>query len=160
MNCAAWYQSPMGKILLIADEKVLKFLCFENDIGHLVLEYQFMLNDVLQQAIEQLNEYFNGSRRDFSIPLAWRGTDFQQSAWKTLQTVPYGKTWSYAQQAKIMKKPRAVRAVGSANGRNPLPIVVPCHRIIGANGSLGGYSYGLEKKQWLLDHERANLSCD
>jgi methylated-DNA-[protein]-cysteine S-methyltransferase len=108
-------------------------------------------------AIAQLSEYFAGSRRDFDLPLRPHGTNFQQAAWQQLQRIPYGTTISYAEEAARLGRPTAYRAVGGANGRNPLPIVIPCHRVIAADGSLGGFSAGLARKQWLLDHERGQL---
>jgi methylated-DNA-[protein]-cysteine S-methyltransferase len=108
-------------------------------------------------AITQLGEYFAGARRDFDLPLRPQGTSFQQAAWQQLQRIPYGSTISYAEEAARLGRPTAYRAVGGANGKNPLPIVIPCHRVIAADGSLGGFSAGLAKKQWLLDHEQSQL---
>ena len=105
----------------------------------------------------QLQEYFSGTRQTFDLPLDVSGTAFQQEAWVALQQIPYGTTLTYQQQATAMGRPAAVRAVGTANGRNPLSIVVPCHRVIGANGSLTGYGGGLHRKRWLLSHEGANF---
>ncbi len=101
----------------------------------------------------QLSEYFAGSRRTFELPLRLQGTAFQQTVWRRLTEIPYGDTWSYGQLAARIGKPGASRAVGLANGRNPIAILVPCHRVIGADGSLTGYGGGLERKQWLLAHE-------
>jgi methylated-DNA-[protein]-cysteine S-methyltransferase len=101
----------------------------------------------------QLSEYFAGSRRTFELPLRLEGTAFQQRVWRELTEIPYGETWSYGQLATRIGKPSASRAVGLANGRNPISILVPCHRVIGADGSLTGYGGGLERKQWLLAHE-------
>lgn len=105
---------------------------------------------VLEQAAEELREYFSGKRREFSVPLDARGTDFQRTVWAALPTVPYGKTATYAEIAVRIGNPNACRAVGSANHRNPLPIFIPCHRIIGKNGSLTGYAGGLAVKEFLL----------
>lgn len=104
-------------------------------------------------AIAQLDEYFRGARHSFELPLRPLGTVFQQAAWNALLTIPHGETRSYAEQADRLGKPRAVRAVGAANGQNPLPIVIPCHRVIGSDGSLTGFGGGLKAKRWLLDHE-------
>ena len=101
----------------------------------------------------QLSEYFAGERRTFDLVLTPHGTPFQLAAWQVLRTIPYGETMTYGEQAVAMGRPRAVRAVGGANGRNPLAIVVPCHRVIGAGGQLTGYASGLERKRWLLDFE-------
>jgi methylated-DNA-[protein]-cysteine S-methyltransferase len=110
-------------------------------------------SDVLVATARQLDEYFAGKRRDFDLPLAPRGTGFQTLVWRALLQIPYGETWSYGQLARTIGRPAASRAVGSANGRNPIPIIVPCHRVIGASGDLTGYGGGLPIKRWLLDHE-------
>ncbi len=108
---------------------------------------------VLAQVCRQLQEYFAGTRREFALPLAAEGTDFQRAVWSALQEVPYGATASYGAIARRIGRPAAVRAVGLANGRNPIPIVVPCHRIIGSDGSLTGFGGGLHRKRWLLELE-------
>jgi methylated-DNA-[protein]-cysteine S-methyltransferase len=108
---------------------------------------------VINLAIKQLDEYFEGTRKEFDLPLNQAGTDFQQQVWQQLLTIPYGKTITYGQQSQIMNSPLAIRAIASANGKNNLWIVVPCHRVIGTNGSLTGYAGGIWRKQWLLDHE-------
>jgi len=105
-------------------------------------------------AASQLAEYFAGTRWDFDLPLDPAGTHFQQLAWSALRQIPYGETRSYQQQAAAIQRPSAVRAIGTANGRNPISIIVPCHRVIGAKGTLTGYGGGLPAKQWLLAHER------
>ncbi|GGK01272.1 methylated-DNA--protein-cysteine methyltransferase [Luteimonas terricola] len=107
-------------------------------------------NDVLVETRRQLEEYFAGKRRDFDLPLSPHGTDFQRNVWATLAAIPYGRTWSYRDLALRIGKPSAMRAVGAANGRNPLPIVLPCHRVIGADGSLTGFGGGLPTKAFLL----------
>jgi len=103
--------------------------------------------------LRQLAEYFAGRRRTFALELAPVGTPFQMAAWRALQAIPWGRTRSYAQLAEAIGRPTAVRAVGGANGANPLPIVVPCHRVIAADGSIGGFSGGIDRKRWLLAHE-------
>jgi methylated-DNA-[protein]-cysteine S-methyltransferase len=108
----------------------------------------------LPEAIRQLGEYFTGQRRKFDLPLRLHGTEFQQRVWNVLREIPYGVTWSYGELARRIDNPNASRAVGLANGRNPISILVPCHRVIGADGSLTGYGGGLERKRWLLAHER------
>ena len=110
---------------------------------------------VLEACAEQLAEYFRGTRRRFELPLAPRGTDFQRRVWQALAEIPYGETRSYGEIARVIGRPRAVRAVGAANGRNPLPIVVPCHRVIGSDGSLTGFAWGLAAKICLLELEGA-----
>ena len=108
---------------------------------------------LLIQAERELGEYFSGTRRGFDLPLAPQGTDFQRRVWRALQDIPYGQTRSYAQLAAAVGAPRACRAVGGANGRNPLPILIPCHRVIAADGRLAGFSAGLERKEALLELE-------
>jgi methylated-DNA-[protein]-cysteine S-methyltransferase len=112
---------------------------------------------VFRDAVAQLQAYFAGELRTFDLPLDMIGTPFQRRVWEALRAIPYGETWSYAELARAVGSPGASRAVGLANGRNPVGIIVPCHRVIGANGSLTGYGGGLPRKAWLLDHERAAL---
>lgn len=112
------------------------------------------IDDSVIQAITQLHEYFLGIRQVFELPLDLLGTEFQVAAWRALGDVPYGHTSSYGQQAASIGRPKAVRAIGGANGRNPVAIVLPCHRIIGADGSLTGFGGGIAVKKWLLDHEQ------
>lgn len=109
-------------------------------------------------AVHQLTEYLEGHRQSFDLPLDLHGTEFQKDAWHALANVPYGHTWSYAQQATSIGRPTATRAIGAANGRNPVAVILPCHRIIGANGALTGFGGGIGVKQWLLEHERRVLS--
>jgi AraC family transcriptional regulator of adaptative response/methylated-DNA-[protein]-cysteine methyltransferase len=104
--------------------------------------------------IKQLKEYFEGKRREFTLPLVTPGTDFQQDVWKELMNIPYGSTRSYHEQSVKMGKPGSIRAVANANGMNRIAIIIPCHRVIGSDGSLTGYGGGLKRKKWLLDHER------
>lgn len=111
-------------------------------------------NQYLEHVKSELNEYFAGRRKHFTVPLHTPGTAFQNSVWRALQTIPYAETRSYKEQAKLLGKPRAVRAVGSANGHNRIAIIIPCHRVIAANGSLAGYGGGLHRKKWLLDFEK------
>ena len=114
---------------------------------------------LLEQARAQLAEYFAGERRHFDLPLEPRGTPFQREVWSALRGIPFGATRSYAEMAAALGRPSASRAVGGANGRNPLSIVVPCHRVIGANGALTGYAGGIARKEWLLRHERASAAA-
>ena len=111
---------------------------------------------MLAAAAAQLREYFAGSRRAFDLPLDLDGTDFQRRAWTALAAIPYGETRSYREQARRLGVPRAARAIGAANGANPVPIVLPCHRLVGADGSLTGFGGGLDVKRWLLDFEAGN----
>ena len=112
-------------------------------------------DDGLAAVVEQLEAYFAGSRETFDVPLALAGTDFQRRVWEGLLEIPYGETMSYGELARRVGRPGASRAVGLANGRNPVAIIVPCHRVIGANGTMTGYGGGLDRKVWLLDHERS-----
>lgn len=112
---------------------------------------------VLTAAREQLEAYFDSRLRQFDLPLEPQGTEFQRRVWDSLKLIPFGETISYAELARRVDKPKAVRAVGAANGRNPLMIIVPCHRVIGADGSLTGFGAGIERKRWLLDHETRGL---
>lgn len=109
---------------------------------------------MLARAAAQLAEYFRGERLEFDLPLAMEGTAFQRRVWDELMAIPYAATWSYGELARAIGRPSASRAVGAANGRNPIAIIVPCHRVIGAKGALTGYGGGMAAKQWLLAHER------
>jgi len=131
----------------------------ENQLSHAGLEGARLVSDDgshigLETAQRQLTEYFDGRRTQFDLPLDPAGTDFQLSAWRALTEIPYGTTISYAQQARALGDVRKARAVGGANGRNPIPIVVPCHRVIGSDGSLTGFALGMPIKKFLLDLER------
>lgn len=149
--------SPVGPLFVAASDDGLRAIEFRAN-RHPVKrdgDWQPGDNAVLRLARKQLGEYFAGKRRTFDLPLSPRGTEFQRSVWTTLATIPYGETVSYAQLAARVGKPSAMRAVGAANGRNPLPIVLPCHRVIGADGSLTGFGGGLPTKQYLLKLEGA-----
>ena len=111
-------------------------------------------NPLSKKAIQQLQEYFNNKRQTFDLALNPKGTDFRLQSWQALLNIPYGSTYYYGQQAQLMNNPKAVRAVGAANGANPIAIIIPCHRVIGKDGSLTGYAGGLARKQWLLDFEK------
>lgn len=148
--------TPIGTITLIADDETLTEVRFANAPD--VAEHDIEPADdhpVLGLAAAQLEEYFAGRRTEFDVPLKPSGTAFQQAAWKALRTIPYAETVSYGEQARRLGDPAKARAVGAANGRNPLPIIVPCHRVVGSNGHLTGFGGGVECKAWLLDHERA-----
>ena len=116
-------------------------------------EVSAQIPDFLQEAVQQLQDYFNSQRTNFTFKLNPKGTDFQQKVWNALLDIPFGKTRTYLEQSKFLGDPKAIRAVASANGKNPLWIVVPCHRVIGSDGSLTGYAGGLWRKKWLLEHE-------
>lgn len=148
--------SPVGRLQLFAKDNQLTAILWDNqDFASLgvTAKKATASNTVLVEAKKQLQEYFAGKRTTFNLALSPKGTDFQQQVWKALRKIPYGKTFSYLDIAKTIKKPSAVRAVGGAIGKNPLSIVVPCHRVIGANGKLTGFAGGLEKKAILLNLE-------
>ncbi|MFN0130419.1 MAG: methylated-DNA--[protein]-cysteine S-methyltransferase [Verrucomicrobiales bacterium] len=150
--------SPVGALLLTSDGRALTGLYLEEHAGEPVGGPEVgwkRSGEPFLVAIEQLNEYFAGRRREFDVPLAAAGTDFQQRVWAALATIPFGETRSYGDIARSLGQPGASRAVGLANGQNPISIIVPCHRVIGANGTLTGYGGGLERKRWLLEHEGA-----
>ncbi len=145
-------QSPLGLLRLVADENALVGVSFPSPLeGEGQGEGCGLLND----ARTQLTEYFNGQRKVFNLPTQFDGTDFQKRVWKALLEIPFGETRSYADIAKAVGSPRAVRAVGLANKRNPIAIIAACHRVIGSNGKLTGYAGGLHNKEWLLKHEQS-----
>ena len=151
--------SPVGELRLIAGGRGLRAILWgAEDAARIASIDEDDLVEgstpVLDAAVAQLEEYFAGTRRQFDLPLDPLGTPFQQSAWMVLRTIPYGTTISYGQQAEQLGDPNKARAVGAANGKNPLSIVVPCHRVIGSSGHLTGFAAGLDIKSWLLDHER------
>lgn len=149
--------SPVGPLLLAADDSALRLIEFHTPRHPYPrgADWQEGDNPVLQTTATQLGEYFAGARRDFDLPLGPQGTEFQRQVWHTLAAIPYGETISYSEMARRVGKPTATRAVGAANGRNPIPIVLPCHRVIGADGSLTGFGGGLPTKQYLLQLEGA-----
>ncbi len=144
-----YLESPVGWLRIDADDQHLLAIDFVNAPAEDGKE-----NQVLILVKNQLVEYFAGKRQVFNVPLKFAGTPFQVQVWKALQTIPYGQTQSYQYIAQKIGRPKAVRAVGQANGKNPIPIIVPCHRVIGKNGAMVGYSSGLWRKQVLLDLER------
>ena len=146
--------SPIGPLTLVATDAAIVNIRFpgrslETD-GERVLRGD---HPVLDRAADQLDEYFAGERVEFDLPLEPKGTPFQLTAWTALGSIPYGETISYGEQARRLGDKNKSRAVGAANGRNPIPIVVPCHRVVGSNGHLTGFGGGIEAKAWLLDHE-------
>jgi methylated-DNA-[protein]-cysteine S-methyltransferase len=157
--CSTTIDSPLGPIVVVADDNALRAVRFVGEpIARAVPVADVASHPVLGRTIEQLDEYFAGGRRDFDLPLGAEGTSFQRSVWHTLCTIPFGATISYGEQARRLGDARKARAVGGANGRNPIPIVVPCHRVIGADGSLTGFAAGVEIKRWLIDHEQRVLA--
>jgi methylated-DNA-[protein]-cysteine S-methyltransferase len=159
MNYYTHAESPIGRLLLRTDGEVLTGLYMDvpdRPVRGIESWTENAGVGPLPDTISQLEEYFSGRRRDFDLPLRLDGTDFQQRVWQVLTEIPYGVTWSYGQLARRIGNPNASRAVGLANGRNPVSILVPCHRVIGADGSLTGYGGGVERKRWLLAHEGLN----
>lgn len=154
-------EAPFGVVTVIGSNFGIRFVMFSNDAHPKPLERLHIsdseIHDSVNDAVTQLDEYFNGARRDFELPLDLQGTEFQVAAWNALADIPYGHTASYGQQAASIGRPKAVRAIGGANGRNPVGIVLPCHRIVGADGSLTGFGGGIAVKKWLLDHEQSIL---
>ncbi len=143
-----YIDSPLG---------VIEFKATNNGITQVIFsgekKSKIDSNSITDNCKEQLLKYFAGELKNFDLPLDQQGTGFQKSVWKCLTQIPFGKTWSYGDIANQLNNPKAVRAVGGANGRNPISLIVPCHRVIGANGTLTGYAGGIERKLWLLKHE-------
>ena len=154
-------KTPMGDLMLVANTSELIGLYFAG-CDHIPAELKQWKRDarhpILRQANVQLQEYFKGKRTEFSLPLHVTGTDFQERVWRQIALVPYGKTISYADLAHKAGKPKAVRAAGTNTGRNPLSIVIPCHRVIGKNGGITGYAGGLDKKRYLLELEKSTVT--
>lgn len=146
-----FYETIIGYLTISADEQGITDVSFgKRNPVHAVCQE----TPVIKQAVNELQEYFEGRRREFTVPLHPQGTDFQLRVWQVLRTIPYGKTWSYKQVATAAGNPNASRAVGMANNRNPIAIIIPCHRVIGANGRLVGYAGGLDVKEKLLEIEQ------
>jgi len=151
MSETTYYNSPLGWVEIKASHDAVTSVicCGERKDDH----HQDHGSEILAKCVRQLDEYFNGQRTHFDIPVNQEGTAFQKSVWKALTDIPFGKTVSYGDVAKKINHPKASRAVGAANGRNNVWIIVPCHRVIGADGSLTGYAGGIDRKKWLLTHE-------
>ena len=145
-----YYDSPIGLLEIGGNEQYIKSVFFsDSDIRQIDHPPELLAN-----CVQQLKEYFKKQRKEFDLPLKPVGTDFQKAVWDALLDIPYGETESYFEIAKKLGNPNAVRAVGGANGRNPISIIVPCHRVIGSSGNLVGYGGGLWRKKWLLQHEQ------
>jgi methylated-DNA-[protein]-cysteine S-methyltransferase len=157
------HATPVGVLTLIASDRGLRAVLWEGDSPERAgldtvttspsRDAGASAGKTLREAATQIDEYFASDRRSFELQLDLEGTDFQLAAWQALADIPFGETRSYAQQAEAIGRPTAVRAVGAANGRNPISIVLPCHRVVGANGSLTGFAGGIDVKRRLLDHE-------
>lgn len=144
-----YLNSPIGFIKITANDEAI------NEVTFVENEEEDKPNELTQEAVNQLMEYFEGKRKVFDLPLSPIGTPFQQAVWKALCSIPYGETRSYGEIAKMIGNPKASRAVGMANNRNPISIIIPCHRVIGASGKLVGYGGGIDKKIYLLNLEKA-----
>lgn len=143
-----YYKSPIGNLKITGNKKGIQSVIF--------VEKSFLQDKIpasLQNCVQQLNEYFKGNRKIFTIKLNLKGTEFQKRVWESLQNIPFNTTQSYLEQAKMLGNIKAIRAVATANGKNPVAIIVPCHRVIGSDGSLTGYAGGIGRKKWLLEHE-------
>lgn len=138
----------VGVLKIVADDKNLKEVIFLDKVNE-----KASRNEITALTIEQLSEYFSGKRKEFNIPLEPIGTDFQKKVWKELTNIPFGTSVSYLLMAERLGDPKVIRAAASANSRNPISIIIPCHRVIGSDGSLTGYAGGLQRKEWLLRHE-------
>lgn len=149
------YPSPIGPLRLVGNgDGLTQLLIAGQPAPEGAVEGETPL---LLRAAQELEEYFAGKRKTFTVPLLPRGTEFQQKVWAALRTIPYGQTVCYRDIAEMIGRPAALRAVGGANGRNPIPIIIPCHRVIAADGSLGGYSLGLDLKRKLLELEQGSV---
>ncbi|MDB5000281.1 MAG: methylated-DNA--[protein]-cysteine S-methyltransferase [Mucilaginibacter sp.] len=144
-----YYRTPVGIAFIVAEDGYITKVSIRDE----ELEETTTDSPVLLEAIKQLREYFDGERKEFDLPIKQPGSNFQQEVWQQLLQIKYGSTITYLQQSQQMNNPLAIRAIAAANGRNNLWIVVPCHRVIGSNGSLTGYAGGLWRKKWLLEHE-------
>lgn len=151
MKMTALYQSPLGPLYFIEEDERLVEVVFGD-------RAETSSTPLLREAMRQMDAYFNDTLTRFDLPLHPRGTEFQLKVWEALQTIPYGQTRSYRDIARIVGNVKAVRAVGGANNKNPISIIIPCHRVIGKNGKLIGYGGGLEKKAWLLAFEKRTPS--
>ncbi len=154
-------ESPVGPLTLVASDHGLRAVLWPDDerVEFAVDPEPAPDHPVLARAAAQLDDYFGGRRTSFDLPLDLRGTPFQVQVWEALAEIPFGQTSTYGEQARRIGRPTAVRAVGAANGRNPVSIVLPCHRIVGKDGSLTGFAGGLETKRFLLDHEQATAGA-
>lgn len=151
----ATMNSPIGDLHLLATDHELVEVVFDKPWKKRAKNTEFISksNKVLQLAVKELKKYFKGELKEFTVPLDLKGTELQVKTWKALRGIPYGVTISYSEQARRIKRPKAVRFIGTTNGKNPIPIIVPCHRVIGKNGNLTGYGGGLSIKEFLLNLE-------
>jgi methylated-DNA-[protein]-cysteine S-methyltransferase len=147
------YRSEIGPFEIVGNERGILTITFNKEPSKVNRNLPACMKDCLQQ----LEEYFKGRHRKFRVPLLLEGTDFQKAVWRQLKKIPYGQTASYGDVARAIGRPGAFRAVGNANNKNPVPVIIPCHRVIGSDGKLGGFGGGIWRKQWLLDHEKSLL---
>ena len=152
-----YLDTPLGLFELMASDKGIRQAIFCGDKTSTEQKSATKANDITKLCKQQLTEYFTGKRKDFDVPLDPQGTYFQQSVWDSLSKIPFGEIRSYGDIAKALNNPKASQAVGGANGRNPITLIVPCHRVLSGNGALTGYAGGIERKLWLLNHEGANI---
>ncbi|MFH1501632.1 MAG: methylated-DNA--[protein]-cysteine S-methyltransferase [Candidatus Eisenbacteria bacterium] len=152
MMTFGYFDSPIGLVEIGASDDAVTSLYFVDGRRPRVTG-----NAVAARAVEQVTAYFTGALREFDLPLELHGTDFQRLVWERLASIPFGETTSYGELAGAIARPAAVRAVGAANGANPISIILPCHRVVGSDGSLTGYGGGLWRKEWLLRHEGSRL---
>ena len=144
------YQTAIGPFEITGHQKGILTITFNKE----PLKTDTELPACMKECMRQLDEYFKGRRQKFSIPLLLEGTDFQKAVWRQLQKIPFGQTASYGDVARSVGSPKAFRAVGNANNKNPIPLIIPCHRVIGSDGKLVGFGGGIWRKEWLLDHEK------
>lgn len=152
------FESPVGCLHLVTDDHFVHVVAFDDNWPRLQKKYRPLLegtNDLMKSLKEQLREYFSGTRVSFELPLCYEGTPFQKQAWQALLQIPYGKTISYQEQAEMIRNPKAVRAVGGANGMNPLCLLIPCHRVIAKSGKLQGFAADIHIKKTLIELEQA-----
>ncbi len=159
----SYVRCPLGMLYAISSGKGIIYLAFTDKIDVQAVKDKYSAecnaliknesNDLLNFLEKELELYFKGKLKVFNTPIELKGTDFQKEVWRSLLQIPYGQTWSYEQQARFMEQPLAIRAIASSNGKNPISILIPCHRVIGKNGSLTGYAGGLDRKKALLKHE-------
>ena len=150
MEKVFFYETPVGKLCIGEEDGVI----VRTTWSKIPTEYVLEETELILQCKMQLDEYFRGERKTFDLPLVPKGTDFQKKVWNALKEIPYGETRTYGEIAAAVGNPKAARAVGMANNKNPIGIIIPCHRVVGANGKLVGYAGGMEKKEWLLQLER------
>jgi len=151
-----YFQSPVGEIEIRASGRGVTHLIFPDSNKHYADQNRHMVrqSSITQECSKQLKAYFSENLTQFTVPLDMSGTPFQQAVWQQLVRIPFGESWSYLDIAQAINNPKAVRAVGAANGKNPVSILVPCHRVIGKNGTLTGYAGEIKRKEWLLEHEK------